>query len=361
MAVDQVTSTDPMQAFYDEIHGKDLDALWRAHAEGGPRDASYPPRLWKWSVIEPLTRRAMELVTPGPDAVRRVLTLNNPSTRGGATHTITGAVQVVLPGEIAPSHRHTAAAIRWIIKGSGTITMVDGEPCMMEPGDLVLTPGWTWHGHINQSDGPMVWMDSLDVPMVMTLKAMRQEPYPDELNPATKPIGDSEARYGAGYLQPVWEHSTSPISPLLRYPWARTEKSLHDLAKFDASPFDDVAFRYTNPATGKDVLPTIGCWIQMLRPGVHTKAHRHTTSALYQVYRGHGSTIVNGTQIDWEEGDFLALPPWSWHEHINGSSSDNAILFSTNDGPVFQSLNLYTEQAYPDNKGYQAVTGQYSA
>src|SRR5690349_1820885 len=113
-----------MQAFYDEIHGKALDALWRRHQEEGPPRGSYPPRHWRWTDIEPFTRRAMELVRPGPDAHRRVLTLNNPSTVGGATHTITGAVQIVLPGEIAPSHRHTAAAIRFIIQGSGTITMV---------------------------------------------------------------------------------------------------------------------------------------------------------------------------------------------------------------------------------------------
>jgi len=348
-----------MHQFYDEIAKKELDALWRRHQEDGPPRGTYPPRHWSWTTIEPFTRRAMELVTPGPNAHRRVLTLNNPATRGGATHTITGAVQIVLPGEIAPSHRHTAAAIRFIIQGTGTITMVDGEPCVMEPGDLVLTPGWSWHGHINQGTGPMVWMDSLDVPIVATLKAMRQEDYPDELNPATKDIGDSEGRYGAGYLQPVWERTSSPISPLLRFPWAKTEDALHALAKYDASPYDDVAFRYTNPATGKDVLPTLGCWIQMLRPGVHTKAHRHTTSSVYHVFRGRGSTIVDGVQIDWEKGDFIALPPWTWHEHVNRSADEEAILFSTNDTPIFDSLNLYTEEAYAENKGYHAVQGMY--
>jgi gentisate 1,2-dioxygenase len=350
-----------MHQFYEEIGGKALDALWRRHQEDGPPRGPYPARHWKWDDIEPFTRRAMELVRPGPDAHRRVLTLNNPAAPGGATHTITGAVQIVLPGEIAPSHRHTAAAIRFIIQGTGTITMVDGEPCVMEPGDLVLTPGWSWHGHINQGTGPMIWMDSLDVPIVAKLQAMRQETYPDELNPATKDIGDSEGRYGAGYLQPVWENSVSPISPLLRFPWAKTEEALHRLAKYDASPFDDVAFRYTNPATGKDVLPTLGCWIQMLRPGVHTRAHRHTTTAVYHVFRGSGSTIVNGVQIDWKKGDFISLPPWTWHEHLNSSSSEEAILFSTNDKPIFDSLNLYTEEEYTENKGYQKVTSMYDA
>jgi gentisate 1,2-dioxygenase len=266
---------------------------------------------------------------------------------------------MVLPGEIAPSHRHTAAAIRWILQGSGTVTMVNGEPCLMNPGDLVLTPGWTWHGHINQADGPMIWMDSLDVPVVSMLRAMRQEPYPDELNPATKDIGDSHARYGTGFLRPVWEQPTSPISPLLTFPWTQVEPALHELARFDTSPYDDVAFQYTNPATGGHVLPTLGCWIQMLRPGVHTRAHRHTTSAVYQVFRGKGSTIIDGLRIDWEKGDFIALPPWAWHEHINRSSTEEVVLFSTTDAPVLESLNLYIEEPYTERGGHQEVAASY--
>ena len=81
--------------------------------------------------------------------------------------------------------------------------------------------------------------------------------YPDELEPATKPIGAS-GRFGAG-VRPMWQRGPSLISPQLLYPWAQTEQALHDLAKVDASPFDDVAFEYTNPTTGSHVLPTIGC------------------------------------------------------------------------------------------------------
>ncbi|MEA2639630.1 MAG: gentisate 1,2-dioxygenase [Chloroflexota bacterium] len=352
---------DAMESFYKEIQGKDMDALWRRH-QGGRPDLSYPVCHWRWVDIEGYAYRATELVKPGPNAERRVILLINPEVGGlGATHTLTAAVQIVMPGEVAPSHRHTAAAIRFIIQGSATVTMVDGEPCEMHPGDLILTPGWTWHGHINQGDGPMIWMDSLDAPVVGALRAMRQEPYPDELHPATKPIGDSLARYGTGFLQPAWQQPTSPISPLLSFPWSKTEPALHDLARVGASPFDDVAFRYTNPATGRHVLPTIGCWIQMLRPGVHTQAHRHTTSAVYHVFRGRGSTIVNGVQIDWEQGDFIALPQWSWHEHINRSSTEEAILFSTTDAPVLEALNLYVEEPYTERDGHQMVTGSEAA
>ncbi len=131
------------------------------------------------------------------------------------------------------------------------------------------------------------------------------------------------------------------------------------MAKIDSSPFDDIAFEYTNPLTGGSVLPTIGCWIQMLRPGIHTKAHRHTASQVYHVYRGEGSTIVDGVQIDWKQGDFFALAPYSWHEFINSSKSEEAVLFSTTDIPVLKPHNLYFEHEYTRDGGHQKVTGTY--
>jgi gentisate 1,2-dioxygenase len=142
------------------------------------------------------------------------------------------------------------------------------------------------------------------------------------------------------------------------YPWAETERALHDLAKVDASPFDDVAFDYTNPTTAGPVLPTIGCRIQMLRPGIHTRAHRHAACSVYHVYRGRGYTVVDGVQMDWEEGDFFALPPWCWHEHANGSPTEEAILFSTTDVPVLEALALYDEHEYPGS-GYQTVSSGF--
>src|SRR5581483_2593654 len=144
MALEQQTALDPMQAFFEETEAKNLHPLWRGSQPW--RDQPYGPHIWRWSDLEPFIERACELVRPGPSAYRRVLNMTNPGV-GGATHSLTAGLQIVMPGEIAPSHRHTAAAIRFIIQGSGTVTMVNGEPCLMEPGDLVLTPGWTWHGH----------------------------------------------------------------------------------------------------------------------------------------------------------------------------------------------------------------------
>jgi len=317
--------------------------------------------VWRWNDIEPFAYRALQLVKPGRgEGERRAVTLHNPYAGSGATHTLTAAMQSISPGNISHTHRHVAAAIRFIIRGEGTVTIVNGEPAPMRPGDLVLTPSLYWHGHVSEGPGPMMWMDSLDAPLVGALRVgMRQEPYPDEIEPATRPLGDSYNRYGIGHLRPVWEKHRTPVSPLLSFPWEQTERALHRIAKSDASPFDDVAFEYTNPMTGGHVLPTIACWIQMLRPGVHTRAHRHSSSQVYYVFRGQGATIVDGVRIDWSQGDFSALALYCWHEFINTSSSEEAVLFSTTDTAVLEPLNLDYEDAYEENGSHQQVVASY--
>jgi gentisate 1,2-dioxygenase len=348
-------SNRSMETFYEVLKSKHMDALWRvqaANAAAARPGPIYPPCYWNGSELRGLMSWAAELVQPGPDAERRVITLSGP---GGGT--LTAAVQMVLPGEIAPSHRHTPAAIRFILEGKGAATIVNGEPCVMTPGDLVLTPAWSWHGHISETDGPMMWMDGLDAPAVKALGAsFAFEEYPEGgIQPATKTPGDSYNRYGAAHLRPLWGHESESVSPLMVYPWAQTEDALHNLAKVDASPFDDVAMEYTNPLTGGHVMPTIACCIQLLRPGSRTKAHRHSTSGYYQVFRGSGRTIIDGVAYEWSEGDFLRLPPMVWHEHENSSADTEAILFSINDSPIFEALGLYREDPLADHGGHQEL------
>jgi gentisate 1,2-dioxygenase len=367
VAVEHATVNEAMEQFYRDIQSKQMDALWREQSGRepiGPSNVRAPYQAWRWSGsdIYPILQRAGELVEPSDEEQRRAITLHNPTNRPmtTATHTVSAAVQMVLPGETAPAHRHTMAAIRFVMKGDGAITFIDGEGCSMHPGDLILTPGWTFHGHINRTDGPMIWMDALDVPLIGVLKVGLYEEYPDQLHPATKPIDDSLHRYAGSFLRPVADRSRSPISPLLSFPWAQSERALHSMAKLgEVTPFDDVAFQYTNPSTGGHVLPTIGCWIQMLRPGVHTKAHRHSTVSVYQVFKGQGSTIVDGVQIDWEAGDFIAIPPYAWHEHVNRLPDEEAVLFSVNDNPVHEALNLYREDPQEGTGGYQEVTATF--
>lgn len=355
---------EQMETFYRELEDKNMDALWRGRPPARPNrgmEAPYTPCHWAWTDIRSFMDRAARLLTPGRDAERRVVQLINPALVGlrSASHTLTANVQMVLPGEIAPSHRHTAGAIRFIIEGETAVTIVNGEPIEMKPGDLVLTPGCHWHGHTNDSDGPMLWMDTLDRPLVQALRQMHQEPYQSSLEALTQPMGASSAKYGAPHLRAVGTRQPSPISPLFRYPWSEAEEALHRLAKIEEDPYDDIAFDYINPATGGHVMPTIGCRIQMLRAGIRTKAHRHSSVSVYHVFRGTGATIIDGMLLSWKQGDFFVVPPYSWHEHQNDFGND-AVLFSTTDIPVLELLHLQQEEAYLEHGGYQPVTSNYA-
>ena len=216
----------------------------------------------------------------------------------------------------------------------------------MEPGDLILTPSLAWHGHVNEGEGPIIWLDALDAPLIFALQQMFYEEYPATLQAPSRARDDSLQRYGGGALLPTWERPSQSHSPLFSYKWSQTEARLRQLARVDGSPYDGVALAFTNPFTGGPVLPTLACHIQLLRPGEHTRAHRHTASAIYHVVRGAGVTIVNGEAFTWSQGDVLALPTWAWHEHENRSSTEDAILFSVTDRPMLQALDLYREQAY---------------
>ena len=342
MVAEQTSATSELDALHAEMARLQLEGLWRLSDEvqaREPRVAARPYR-WRGADVRRVLARAGELVRHQGVAERRTLRLVNPglAAQHSATHTLAASVQLLQPGEVAPTHRHTPAAIRFIISGHGAYTTVEGERCTMGPGDLVLTPRWTWHHHGNDGDEPVVWMDGLDFPLVILLNATFFDPYPDGLQPETRPADESLHRYGTG-LRPLWTGR-----PLLTYRWEATYAALQRLAKVDGSPYDGVALEYTDPRTGGHTLPAVACWVQLLRPGVHTRAHRHTSSAVYHVFRGRGYSVIDGQRLDWEQGDFLALPPWAWHEHANLGDQE-AILFSITDLPALEALDLYREES----------------
>ena len=349
-------SPEQEQQFYDGTEAAGLRAAWMGRSlERKPQVVTF---AWRWADAKPLVLQSGEIVTPDRDVERRVLRLANPGLAHGTTHTISAALQLLLPGENAPAHRHTPTAIRWVLQGQGAYTTVEGDKCYMEPGDLVLTPSWTWHDHNNEGSEPMIWLDGLDTPLVNNLEATFYEQYPEDQQPIVG-VGESERKYASGALRPAWEEAGTPYSPLWHYKWDRTQEALRRLAQVDASPFDDVAMEFSDPATGGPVLKTMACWIQLLRPGSGTKAHRHTSSAVYQVFRGKGHSVINGQRFDWAEGDFLVVPAWAWHEHAN-DGDDEAILFSIQDIPVMKALSLYREEPYAENAGHQPVTAHFA-
>jgi gentisate 1,2-dioxygenase len=349
MAVQPDTAPRALAELEEIVRTEALEPLWAQPAFPAEPVTAVRPYRWRWSQVRPRLLAAGALQPLGKEgADRRVLAFKNPGLPMGiaTTQTLSAAVQLVHATERAPSHRHTPAAIRFVIEGRRTYTLVNGEPCWMEPGDLILTPNWSWHGHVNEGDGPMIWLDALDVPLVFALNQMFFEDFPGREQPVTRAHEESLSRYGLGSLRPTWVQPRDATAPLLSYKWTDTEPQLRALAQVEGSPFDGVALEYTNPVTGGPALPTLGCRIQLLRPGEHTRAHRHTASAIYHVVRGHGVTTIAGERLDWAPGDVIALPSWAWHAHENASGAEEAILFSVTDEPVLRAVGLYREQEH---------------
>ena len=202
--------------------------------------------------------------------------------------------------------------------------------------DFVLTPNGTWHEHGVESTGtPCIWQDGLDIPLVNAMEANFYEVHPDLHQAVGFPVDDPTATWSGTALLPHQHGWAKPYSPLFKYEWAPTYEALRKLARVrEGSPFDGLLMHYTNPLTGGPVMPTIGASMQLLPPGFHGQAHRHTGSFLYQVAKGQGYSVIGGRRFDWRERDIFCVPSWMWHEHVNTSASDDACLFCFSDLPV---------------------------
>lgn len=355
MAVQDKLGPEELRQYYDTSEGIRLSPGWVGRDRQGPPEIE--PFLWRWSEVQPLVLKSGDIVTPDRDVERRTMRLATPGLDRGTTHTMVAALQLLLPGETAPAHRHTPTAIRWILTGNGAYTTVEGDKCYMEPGDLILTPSWTWHDHSNEGTEPMIWLDGLDVPLVGYLRANFYEAFPEDTQPITG-VGDSIRKYASGALRPVWGEQELPYSPLWHYKWDKTYDALKGLSELGSDPFDDVAMEFSDPTTGRPVLRSMTCWAQLLRPGINTKAHRHTSSKVYQVFQGEGHTVIDGKRFDWTEGDFFVVPSWAWHEHASAPDTES-VLFSIQDTPVMKSIAVYREEPYAEHAGHQPITGSF--
>jgi gentisate 1,2-dioxygenase len=360
MTQDAVTAVD--REFHERMHAAHMYGLWELASQMTPRpEPSAIPYMWKAPLIEMLVRESGEVVPVGEE--RRALQLFNPGLGGrwATTNTMIAAVQLLLPGEVARAHRHTPAAIRFIMEGDGAYTSVDGDRVYMAPGDLILTPSFTWHDHGNDTNRPVVWLDGLDIPLVQALGAMFFQFYAERQVPLSRPRNASVHLHGHPGLQPTWVKERPRSSPLLLYAWEATRSALASLSGSAGDEHDGVALEYTHPLTGGSVLPTMACWIQMLRPRERTRAHRHTGSAVYYVVQGAGETIIDGCRFAWGQGDIITLPSWALHEHANVSAEDEAILFSIQDRPVLEALGLYREESLAGDAGRQAIASTFTA
>lgn len=334
--------------FYAEIDLLNLKPLWTVLKQllTPKPETEVRPYLWQWTKTRPHLLRSTELVT-AQEAERRVLYLANPGLKDGppaTTQTLYAGLQIIRPGEIAPAHRHSPAALRFIVEGTGAYTRVNGEKTLMNPGDLVLTANWTWHEHGNQMDSPVIWLDCLDIPLTGYLNQVFFEKG-TEAGVPDRPVDISVAKYGAG-LTPRFGRHEEPFSPLINYKFDKVYAALQSMSKQgESNPYDDLIFEYTNPLSGGPITPTMSAFVQLIRPGQKTAAHRHTSSVVYQVIRGQGTTEIDGKEFPWHDHDVFVIPTWAKHRHVNTSADDEALLFSFSDEAAIRSLGLYREES----------------
>ena len=320
--------------------------LWpalRAFLPHGRPNRTCRPAIWRYREVRPLLMEAGEL-TPIEKAERRVLILANPAldpATARATPTIYLGMQLILPGETAPNHRHTPSAIRFVVEGEGGFTVVEGERLPMERGDLILTPSGLWHEHGHAGRGPVVWLDVLDLPVLYGFEAS----YCVEGEPqrAGNAADRSQTHYRrAGLLPYAALDRPAAAYPLTRYPWREVRTALVELAAH-APREEAVHLAYVNPETGAPCLPVLGFSALALRPGEALAPRRRSASAVFHVVEGQGEAIVDGVEMAWSEADTIAVPTHAEVALRNRSDSRTAFLFMVDDAPMQRKLGFYEE------------------
>ncbi len=337
------------QQLYRDMEPLYLTPLWEVLHGLVPPHPKTPciPALWKYDEVRPFLMRAGEAIT-AEEAVRRVLIMENPALRGqsAVTQSLYAGLQLILPGEVAPSHRHTQSALRFIVEGSGAFTAVDGERTTMRPGDFIITPSWTWHDHGNDASVPVVWLDGLDIPIIRFFDAGFADSGSTASQRVTRSEGSSFARYGHN-MAPV--RHTSPFgktSPIFCYPCERSLEALTRLERDEPiDEWDGVKLRYINPLTGGSPMPTMQPFMQKLPAGFKGKGWRQTDGAVYSVVEGEGEVTVemSGTThcFAFAPRDHFVIP--SWHT-ARFSSGGGCVLFSYSDRPVHEALGIHLEE-----------------
>ena len=338
-----------VDVLYADLAAADLQPLWTQPGLLTRTPGRLTPHIWRWKTLRDLAGRSGDLVGIERGGDRRVLSLSHPELGGlpFATHTLWGAVQFLRGGELAPAHRHTPAALRFVLEGSGVWTLVNGDPVHMAPGDLVLTPSWTWHEHHNPGTEPMIWFDGLDLPLVQSLDAMFFEPGGEELT-RYKPARASRSEHlysGAGLLPAgeqaaVADPASGRSSRLLAYRWPAVDAALSRLT--ETTGRRAACVRYADPATGQDIMPTVRAEMHRVLAGHRTPTARTAGSGIWVAFRGSGATVIDGRRFRWTAGDILVTPSWAAVDH---QADDDADLFLFSDAPTLEALGLARTQA----------------
>ena len=331
--------------FYDRLRPERLAPLWKVLAALVTPIPCTPavPASWSFERIRPLLMEAGELITAA-EAERRVLILENPALPGQSriTSTLYAGLQLILPGEVAPAHRHAQNALRFIMAGNGAFTALDGERAYMHQYDLILTPAWLWHDHGNETDQPMIWLDGLDIPLVQALDASFAEHREDRgAWPTSRPAGDANMRWGNNMRPVRHERVQGQGNPLFIYPFAEWRETLEVLRRSEPPhPHDAHLMEFTNPVDGGSVMATMSAFARLVPAGFETRAARSSDGMINVVVEGSGTLFIDGEPYALAPGAIVVIPSWS--ERRFAADAD-LVLFSYSDKATQQKLSLWRE------------------
>jgi gentisate 1,2-dioxygenase len=330
------------QDYYARIDRHGMKPLWTVmssliHDEPQSRCA---PAVWHFDDVKTLVMESGGLIS-AEEAKRRVLILENPALRGESrvTNTLFAGIQMIMPGEVAPAHRHVSSAIRFVLDGEGAYTAVEGEKAFMAPGDFVITANWAPHDHGNTSDKPMLWLDVLDVPAVNFFETSFAEDFDSPTQATTRQDGDSLSFYASGVLPDG--ATVMNRTPVINYTYARTRPIVE--RRMQAGDIDQshgARVRYANPINGGPVLPTMGANLAMLPKGFKGAPYRSTDGTIFVCAEGEGSTNVDGEPLQWGPNDVFVVPSWKRYFH---TAAKQSVLFSISDRPMQEALGIWRE------------------
>ncbi|KXF56448.1 cupin [Rhodococcus sp. SC4] len=337
-----------LSKLYEDFAAYGLVPLWTQIDGLMPREPAPAAvsHVWRWKDLYPLAARAGELVPVGRGGERRAIAVANPGLAGRpyATPTLWAAIQYLGPRETAPEHRHSQNAFRFVVEGEGVWTVVDGDPVAMRRGDLLLTPGWAFHGHQNVTDAPMAWLDGLDIPLNYQLDAGFFEFGPESVSDTSIPDRSrGERLWGHPGLRPLSGLDDRPNSPLPAYRWEHTDAALTaqlelaDEGRPGIYSPGHAAVRFTNPTTGRDALPTLRMEMHRLAAGTRSPGRRAVGSSVWQVFSGTGTAHLGSRAVALAAGDLIAVPSW---QPFALSAHDELTLFTFSDAPVYDALHL---------------------
>lgn len=347
---EEKAALDELYADFDREH---LMPLWTQVGDLMPFHPAprARPHVWRWDVLLPLASRAGDLVPVGRGGERRAIALANPGLGGRpyTTPTLWTAIQYLGPREFAPEHRHSQNAFRFVVEGEGVWTVVDGDPVAMRRGDFLLTAGWQFHGHHNETDQPMAWIDGLDIPFVQQTDGGFFEFGANEVTDWSTPdFSRSERLWAHPGIRPLSAPGKRRNSPIAAYRWEHTDAALSEQLALQDEGYAGVveaghaAVRFSNPTTGGDVMPTVRAEFHRLREGTTTATRREVGSAVWQVFEGSGSVLLGEEEHPLERGDLFVVPSWV---PVSLRSSAQMDLFRFADTPVFERLGFYREES----------------